>query len=305
MGPWTLEKLALLQKYLTAFTIATQKARPRGKVTYVDLFAGPGMNRLRGSDKSFEGSPIIAMKLFPGFSRFLFAESDPGSWDSLQMWIAQLGRSRETDVVFGDCNQKITEVIDKIPRDGPCFVFLDPPSPALEWNTVSRIASLRVGYYQRRPEQFILFPYNMGLVRLMPFEETPQSIWGPTSEEQISRVMPDPTTWRKVYEAWRQGDYESQQKRRRFLYLYWMGLKELGYKHVLPPKLIKATNGHPLYDLFFASDHHAGRDIMGYLMNKPPDMFDQQLPLIQENPFDFRVGEQWYAELKSGGANAR
>ena len=33
------------------------------------------------------------------------------------------------------------------------------------------------------------------------------------------------------------------------------------------------------------------------IFNKPRDMFSQQLRLIQEDPFVFQKGEQWYLDL--------
>ena len=295
---WTQEKLTLLSEYLNAYVIATKRAREYGNISYVDLFSGPGQDRLKETGQIFNGSPLIAMNLSPGFTSLLFVDSDPENIGSLQTWISRLGLQKEADAIAGDCNQKIEEVIQLLPKDGPCFFFLDPPSPVLDWRTIVHIADVRVGYRRLRPEQFILFPYNMGLVRLMPFSAPPENIWGPTTEEQISRVMPDPLKWRLVYEDWRKGKYEAQQKRRRFLYLYWMGLKGLGYKHVLGPRLIKTPDGLPLYDLFFTSDNDAGRNIMRDIFNKPRDMFSQQLRLIQEDPFEFQEGEQWYLDFK-------
>jgi three-Cys-motif partner protein len=293
VGRWTREKLTLLREYLAAYVIATKRARAHGGITYVDLFAGPGMNRLKGTSERFDGSPLIAMRLAPGFSRFVFVDSDPQNWDSLQAWVSQLGKVHEAEIVYGDCNQKIAEVIRSIPTDGPCFVFLDPSSPALDWNTIASIASVRIGYYRRRPEQFILFPYDMALVRLLSL-----------SGEQVSRVMPDSSKWRAVFAARRRIELGPQEQRRRFLYLYWMGLRDLGYRHVLPPRLISTPDGHLLYDLFFASDHEAGRKIMGDVLRKPRDMFNQQLSLKMEDPFDFQEGEAWYLELQSREAGA-
>ena len=269
-------------------------------MSYVDLFAGPGTNRLRDTKEPFDGSPLIAMKLAPGFSRFLFVESDPQNVGSLQTWISQLGLVRQAEVVYGDCNQMIEQVIRNIPRTGPSFVFLDPPSPSLQWATVARISSVRVGYRKLRPEQFILFPYNMGIVRMMPLGKDPVSIWGTVTEEQVSRVMPDPSKWRAVYEARQRGEFEAQEQRRRFLYLYWMGLNELGYKHVLNPRLLETPNGRPLYDMFFVSDSDPGQNIMHHVLSKPRTLFEQPR-LIMEDPHDFQKGEKWYATLKMAG----
>ncbi len=305
-GSWTIEKLTLLEKYLSAYVKATQSLRARGNITYVDLFSGPGSNRNRDTGDIIDGSPVIALKLYPGFSRFVFVESDRHNWDSLQIRVSQLGRAREVDTIYGDCNQKIDEIIKKIPTDGPCFVFLDPAAPVLDWTTVSRIANLRVGYRKRRPEQFILFPYDMGLVRMLPRDEEPESVWGSYTRDQISGVMPDSSKWRAVHLARRQGLIDAQEQRRRFLYLYWMGLNELGYQFVLQPRLIKTRNGHRLYDLYFVSDNETGGKIMGSVIKAPAIPVEHQLALfqeesvelVQEDPYDFRVGEKWYLELQ-------
>lgn len=242
------------------------------------------------------------MKLDPGFTRFAFVDTDPENVGALQTWTNQLGLANRAEVIRGDCNERIQEVLRLMPSNGAAFVFLDPPSPALQWNTISDIARLRMQPSGNRPEQFILFPYNMGLVRMMPRDETPELRWGETVEEQIRNVMPDPGKWRRVYQAWQQGDFEAGQKRRRFLYLYWSGLKELGYTYVLSPRTIRALNGRALYDLFFCSDHPAGRRIMQSVFERGQqgNMLERRLPLLQEDPYDFHEGEQWYLDLAKG-----
>ncbi len=298
-GSWTAEKLALFQEYLSAFVRATQSARLKGgNVTYVDLFAGPGQVRLRETGAVIDGSPLIAMKL-PGFSRFVFVEEKAEHVGSLDSWISRLGHARDAETVPGDCNAKIAEVIDNIPRDGPCFVFLDPPSPALEWATVARLATVQVTYQKRKPELLILFPYDMGIARMLPVDQDPTDIWGPTTEEQISGVMPDEFTWRAIYEARQRGGFGADEQRRRFLYLYWAGLKDLGYKYVLGPRVIRSSMRRPLYSLYFASDHDAGRKIMQSVFKKLRPRLGEQLRLILEDPFAFQEGEQWYLELKA------
>ena len=77
VGQWTLEKLTLLREYLIAYVNATKRARAWGNISYIDLFAGSGRDRLRNTNQIFDGSPLIAMKLEPGFSRFVFVDSDP------------------------------------------------------------------------------------------------------------------------------------------------------------------------------------------------------------------------------------
>ncbi len=303
VGPWSLEKLSLLKKYLEAYVRATRQIRDRGdSITYVDLFAGPGLVRLRGTNQVSDGSPLIALKLDPGFSRFVFVDTDAENIAALQSWISRLGMLDKGEAIRGDSNDLIQEVARLIPTNGACFAFLDPPAPVLTWNTITQLAQLRMWPSGNKPEQFILFPYNMGLVRMMPEDESPESIWGEPTDEQISRVMPDPWKWRAVYAAWQRGSFGAQQKRLRFLYLYWAGLKELGYRYVLGPRTIRTPNRRPLYDLFFCSDHPVGGRIMldVFESTRQGNMLEQQLPLIQEDPYEFHEGEQWYLELAKG-----
>ncbi|MBI4202542.1 MAG: three-Cys-motif partner protein TcmP [Chloroflexi bacterium] len=305
VGPWSLEKLTLLRKYLAAYVNATKDIWERGDIiTYVDLFAGPGLVKNRDTGEVFDGSPLIAMRLEPPFSRFILLDLDPDHVLALQDWVTRLGLQGKTQILQGDCNVQIQTVLRSLSRSGASFFFLDPPSPALAWNTITQISRIQMWPSGNKLEQFILFPYNMGLVRMLPRDENPELIWGETTEEQISSVMPDPVKWRKVYQAWQQGSFEAAQKRRRFLYLYWSGLKELGYNYVLGPRTIRRQNRRALYDLFFCSDHPVGNKIMADVF-RPQLSFGEQLPLVQEDPYNFRQGERWYLDLSEKWDHAR
>ena len=40
----------------------------------MDLFAGPGFDKDRGTGDVVDGSPVLALKLHPGFRRYVFIE---------------------------------------------------------------------------------------------------------------------------------------------------------------------------------------------------------------------------------------
>lgn len=296
VGQWSLQKLTMLREYLAAYVRATQTLP--GDKTYVDLFSGPGLARLRHTNETFDGSPLIGMRLYPGFTRFFFVDSDSRSVASLHGWVDELGLSNVARVAHGDANNEIGDIVKLIPTQGGCFVFHDPHAPVLNWTTVAKIASLRMGYYRRRPEQLILFPYEMGIARQLPRKRDPKDIWAGHVDEKLSQIFPHPNKWRQVYETRRQGLIGALEQRRRFYYLYWAGLKELGYAHVLGPRVITTEKNMSLYELFFVSDHSAGKTIMNDVFNKQRSMFDQQLRLIQKEPFVFQEGESWYLEAE-------
>src|SRR5687768_2772734 len=79
VGAWSDEKLDLLRCYLGTlrgtggFLPATQAAQQR---YYVDLFAGSGQNRVKGTDQVIDGSPLIALKAGPPqFTKLFWVES--------------------------------------------------------------------------------------------------------------------------------------------------------------------------------------------------------------------------------------
>src|SRR6266700_3859860 len=57
-GPWGLTKLSFLDSYCPAAIQATERKLQR---YYVDVFAGPGVNVIRGAGAAeYEGSPVRA-----------------------------------------------------------------------------------------------------------------------------------------------------------------------------------------------------------------------------------------------------
>src|SRR4030042_5373907 len=58
VGSWTQDKLKILRQYLPGYLGATARALER---IYIDAFAGPGLNRLRGTNLTIDGSPLIAL----------------------------------------------------------------------------------------------------------------------------------------------------------------------------------------------------------------------------------------------------
>src|SRR2546425_10882784 len=59
-GPWGLTKLSFLDHYCPAAIQATARKLQR---YYVDLFAGPGVNVVRGTrDAEYDGSPLRVLR---------------------------------------------------------------------------------------------------------------------------------------------------------------------------------------------------------------------------------------------------
>jgi three-Cys-motif partner protein len=134
-GGWTLEKLRVLELYFKVYS------RVAGNGTYIDGFAGRGSVAVVGSDVENKGSVRLALdsKAFKGLWVF---EIDPATMADLKKNLSYwYPRKRLTRVhpVLGDFNVEVARLLAEqvVPRNRPCFAFLDPNSTELSWETSS------------------------------------------------------------------------------------------------------------------------------------------------------------------------
>jgi len=299
-GPWTKQKLEFLAKYLSAYVKATQRIR-RSDVCYMDLCAGPGRDKIQSTNETVDGSPLISMNLAPGFRRFIFGDIDGSNLAQLELEAKRLDILDQVHTIVGDANLTIDNALQYAPQDGATFCFIDPPGIDIHWSTIRKVAHYRP-VQNRKAELFILFAYGMDLVRFLVREGSPEDIWGPGSVDRIDSALPNLVNWREVYESRNSGQIVAGEAKRRFAYIYWMGLRSLGYKFVLNPKLISTPTGQDLYFLFFASDHEVGGKIMSDVLKdsqSPRQLGFGQIEeswLIQD-PWEFVEGENWYLNM--------
>ena len=134
VGAWVEEKYRRVGRYCEMFSTG-MKARWEARV-YIDLYAGAGYSRIRGTQRLLLGSPLISLSVPDRFDRYIFCESDQ---DALSALKARVGRiSPEADVRFvpGDVNENVQLILEEIPQHRPdyrvlSFCFVDPFSGAL------------------------------------------------------------------------------------------------------------------------------------------------------------------------------
>ena len=154
-GAWTEQKLALVAKYLAAYTTALKKQPFR--LLYIDGFAGPGRagedaDSLLFADISdrepsgfMEGSAIKALGCGPPFDRYVFVEKSRRRIDGLREMIAERGFD-ERGLWFrqGDCNQMLPALCEEIDwRNWRAVAFLDPFGLQVEWETIRAIGATK------------------------------------------------------------------------------------------------------------------------------------------------------------------
>jgi len=109
-GLWVHDKKYYLERYLD---IVSRGVGPKweGRLSYIDLFSGPGKSIIRGGDQEIDGSPLIALK--HGFSNYVFID--------IPEIITVLKKRDEFRKVFKGFDPA------KVARFGEAEIFMVPP----------------------------------------------------------------------------------------------------------------------------------------------------------------------------------
>lgn len=143
VGVWSTDKHHYLRQYINATRAVRAKflaPKGRGGAAFIDIFAGPGMLRVRDTGEIREGSPLIAFNHREApFSRLVFCDKDPDNVAALQMRTA--GDAGRVKVILGDSNMKVDDIAAEIPDRGFNIALVDPYAlSALKFTTLERLA---------------------------------------------------------------------------------------------------------------------------------------------------------------------
>lgn len=268
----------ILSAYLTSFAKACQKA---GGWYALDLFAGTGLNWSTTRDEALNGSALIALEAEPEATKVVMAEKHPGAFEALT---ARTERFGDRAVRFNDdANSIVKDMLAVVPNRAPAFSFLDPEGSELEWETVEAIAEHKRGHSPNKVEQLILFPTDMGFVRLAP-----------DHPELVTRIYGH-DRWKEIYQRRSADEITAEQARGEYVRLYGEGFSELGYRTVLDRQITK-SNGSPMYFLIFATDNEAGERIMDHVFDQVRLRVNEELGQttlfkMENSPRERRLGE--------------
>jgi len=179
-GHWGKTKLSFLDEYCPAAIQATSKKRHR---YFVDLFAGPGRNVLRGpSGEEFDGSPLRVLGYRAGgqsgnaFTDAVFVNASRRDHEALRTRVERLVGSGQSMIptnrikcIYGDANQKIGSILEAIPREAYVMVFADMEAPR-QWPWQSMTALKAAGHSSL--DLYALLPIDMAIVRLLSYKES-------------------------------------------------------------------------------------------------------------------------------------
>jgi three-Cys-motif partner protein len=146
VGAWTEEKHRLVSLYSTLFS-SGMKAKWSRRI-YVELYAGAGYSRIRGTSRLILGSPLLALRVKDPFDKYVFCEEEPEKREALQVRVKDIAPKADVAYVAGDCNRRTTEILAEIPRGTTgdtvlSLCFADPFDISLRFETIRALATTR------------------------------------------------------------------------------------------------------------------------------------------------------------------
>jgi len=149
-GPWVVEKLDYLTRYINIFETSMHN-KPWRKRFYIDLFAGSGKCRSSEQGPIHLGSPRISLKTTCPFTDYVFVDSDPSNIETLKRRCDTSPLRERIQYQVGDGNVLVKEIIKQFQCEDQEFLrgqwsslnlaFLDPDGLELQWRTVATLAT--------------------------------------------------------------------------------------------------------------------------------------------------------------------
>ena len=114
VGSWAETKYRLLALYDELFSMG-MKYKWDQRV-YIDLYAGAGYARVKGTRKILKGTPILALTVTHPFDKYIFCEESEELLEALKARVALLSPQAQAAYVQGSCDAKIEQICEEIPK---------------------------------------------------------------------------------------------------------------------------------------------------------------------------------------------
>jgi len=149
VGVWAETKYRLVAMYDKLFS--TGMKDKWDERVYLDLYAGAGYNRIRGTNRMIAGSPILALTVEHPFDKYIFCEEDPKLMAALQARVKQTAPSANVAYVTGDCQIEIAKICTLIPPYSPAKTVLslcvvDPFDFGIKFGTLRKLSCFFVDF---------------------------------------------------------------------------------------------------------------------------------------------------------------
>jgi three-Cys-motif partner protein len=249
IGSWGEEKYRLLSLYSQMFA-ASMKNKWQCRV-YIDLFAGSGRSRIKGTNRIIAGSPIVALNVEPKFDKYVFCERNEEKLSALEARVSRDYSAADVRFQPGDANESVDDILVKIPQHTKgfkvlSFCFVDPYNlKDLAFATIDRLSSRFIDF-------LVLIATDMDAARNVSIYELPDNR---VVENFLG--LPD---WRNEWLA-AKGRRESFSLYLMRRFSQQMEARDYIRAPIEETKLVRSTQKNlPLYRLAFFSRHKLAKD---------------------------------------------
>lgn len=256
-GDWGRDKLSFIDHFGPVALQATKSKRHRA---YVDLFAGPGKNIVRGSSSriEYDGSPLRALQMRASssedltFTHAFLVNNHLADHTALQERVARLyaeGRAviprANVHIIKADANDAIATILTQIHPLAYAFVFADIEAPRhWPWSSVQALNARG----HKSIDLYSLFPLDMAIQRLMSWRDRGASRYAARLTDYFGT-----DSWQAIYQR-RVSAKQSPEFRKALIDLYLEQLRT----HWVYAGSVKDVflRGHQrLYRMLFASNN--------------------------------------------------
>ncbi|MBS3945855.1 MAG: three-Cys-motif partner protein TcmP [Melioribacter sp.] len=260
VGRWSETKYDLIFNYTSLFSTGMKKIWERR--VYIDLYSGSGKAQIRNTDKVVYTSPLLAIKVNDPFDKYIFCDIDEKNVTSLQERINIEDKKLDCTLISGDCNDRIEEIISKIPQYSKeqkvlSFCFIDPFSLKIKFNTIKKLGEKLIVDF------LILLAFGMDGKRNI-------SIYIEENNDRIDNFL-GITDWRV---RWREAEKNGLNLVKFLADEFTSQMVKIGYLNQANNNFISIKSDEknlPLYYLAFYSKHARGYDFW----NKVKQLSDQ------------------------------
>ena len=149
VGRWAETKYQLVSLYGELFSTGMKKKWD--KRVYIELYAGAGYSRIRGTATILKASPILALTLQHPFDKYIFCEKDDELMAALKTRAKRIAPHADVEYVAGDCHAEIERICALIPRGSPgntvlSLCFVDPFDFGIKFETLRKLSSFFIDF---------------------------------------------------------------------------------------------------------------------------------------------------------------
>jgi three-Cys-motif partner protein len=182
---WTEKKLAMIGKYLPAYTTALKNKN--FTLLYIDAFAGTGYRTSKQSETDimfpeiedvytqnfFRGSADIALATTPSFDKYIFIEKDEKKAQELFLLKEKYPDKASTvEIITADANTYLQDFCTNTSwKSQRAVLFLDPFGMEVDWQTIVAISRTEA------IDLWLLFPLGIAINRLLRKDAKIDSLW--------------------------------------------------------------------------------------------------------------------------------